>query len=175
MESLHDVMTEWHDFFVLLGTAAGTLVGLLFVAATVSSGVFSLERRAPLRMFLSATVVHFSSVLAASLVMLLPLTSWLLLGTIVLVCGLVGLGYSALALRDSIHDGLITNVDWEDRTWYGVLPFLAYIVELGAGITLVCGATLGCAALAACMGLLLVIGIHNAWDITVWTISRRQG
>ena len=56
-----------------------------------------------------------------------------------------------------------------------MLPFLAYIVELGAGITLVCGATLGCAALAACMGLLLVIGIHNAWDITVWTISRRQG
>jgi hypothetical protein len=175
MESLHEVLAQWHDFFVLLGTAAGTLVGLLFVAATVSSGVFSLERRAPLRMFLSATVVHFSSVLAVSLIMLLPLTNWLLLGAIVLVCALVGLGYSGLALRDSIRDGLITNVDWEDRTWYGLLPFLAYVAELATGIALTCGTAAGCAVLAACMGLLLIVGIHNAWDITVWTISRRQG
>jgi hypothetical protein len=174
MEPLHDIMAEWHDFFVLLGTAAGTLVALLFVAASVSSGVFSLERRAPLRMFLTATVVHFSSVLAVSLVMLLPLASWLLLGIIVLVCGLVGLGYSVLTVRDSIRDGLIANVDWEDRTWYGVLPFLAYLIELAAGIVLACGAAAGCAVLAACMGLLLIVGIHNAWDITVWTISRRQ-
>jgi hypothetical protein len=175
MESLHEVLEQWHDFFLLLGTAAGTLVALLFVAATVSSGVFSLERRAPLRMFLSATVVHFSSVLAAALIMLLPLTNWLLLGLIALGCAVVGLGYSGLALRDSIRDGLITNVDWEDRTWYGVLPFLAYVGEFATGIALACGAAAGCAALAACMSLLLVIGIHNAWDITVWTISRRQG
>jgi hypothetical protein len=175
MGLLHDVLSEWHDFFVLLGTAAGTLVGLLFVAATVSSGVFSLERRAPLRMFLSATVVHFSSVLAVSLIMLLPLASWLLLGVIVLVCALVGLGYSGLALRDCVRDGLITNIDWEDRTWYGVLPFAAYTAELMTGIALAYGAIAGCAALAICMGLLLVVGIHNAWDITVWTISRRQG
>lgn len=175
MEPLHEVLEKWHDFFVLLGTAAGTLVGLLFVAATVSSGVFTLERRAPLRMFLSATVVHFSSVLAASLIMLLPVTSWLLLGGIVVICALVGLGYSLLTMRNSIRDGLITNVDWEDRTWYGVLPFLAYVAELAVGITLACGAVAGCAVLAACMSLLLVVGIHNAWDITVWTISRRQG
>jgi hypothetical protein len=175
METLHDILTEWHDYFMLLGTAAGTLVGLLFVAATVSAGVFSLERRAPLRLFLTATVVHFSSVLVVSLIMLLPLAHWLLLGAIVLVCGLVGLGYSALAVRDCVRDGLITNVDWEDRTWYGVLPFFAYIAELAAGIALADGRAIGCAALAACMGALLVIGIHNAWDITVWTISRRQG
>jgi len=175
MESLHDVTAEWHDFFVLLGTAAGTLVGLLFVAATVSSGVFSLERRAPLRVFLSATVVHFSSVLAVSLIMLLPLTSWLLLGLIVLTCALVGLGYSGLAVRDSVRDGLITNIDWEDRTWYGLLPFLAYFTELIAGVVLACGAAAGCGVLAVSAGLLLLAGIHNAWDITVWIITRRQG
>jgi hypothetical protein len=175
MESLHDVMAEWHDFFVLLGTAAGTLVGLLFVAASVSSGVFTLERRAPLRMFLTATVVHFGSVLAVSLIMLLPLTSWLMLGVVVLICGLVGLGYSGLAVRDSVHDGLITTIDWEDRTWYGILPFLAYLIELIAGIVLACGAAAGCGVLAVSAGLLLLAGIHNAWDITVWVITRRQG
>ena len=171
----HDALAVWHDFFMLLGTAAGTLVGLLFVAATVSSGVFSLDKRAPLRVFLSATVVHFSSVLAVSLVVLLPLTSWLMLGAMVLGWGLVGLGYTSVALRDLVRDGTITNVDWEDRTWYGILPVIAYFAESAAGVTLACGTEAGCAGLAASMGLLLVVGIHNAWDITVWTISRRQG
>jgi hypothetical protein len=175
MESLHDILAEWHDFFLLLGTAAGTLVGLLFVAASVSSGVFSLDRRAPLRIFLTATVVHFASVLAASLIVLLPLASWPLLGAMVLICGLVGLAYSGLALRDSVRDGLIVNIDWEDRTWYGLLPFVAYVAELSAGFVLACGAAAGCAVLACSMGLLLVAGIHNAWDITVWIITRRQG
>jgi hypothetical protein len=46
--------------YALLGTAAGTLVGLLFVAATVATGIFPTDRPAPLRVFLSATVVHFS-------------------------------------------------------------------------------------------------------------------
>ena len=175
MPSPHEALSEWHDFFILLGTAAGTLVGLLFVAASVGSGVVTLDRRAPLRVFFSATVVHFSSVLAASLITLLPLASWSLLGAMVLACGLVGLVYSGLALRDAMRDGLITNIDWEDRTWYGVLPFLTYVAEVAAGVLLMDGAAAGCAMLAACMGLLLVVGIHNAWDITVWVITRRQG
>ena len=175
MQSLPDVLTEWHNFFGLLGAAAGTLVGLLFIAASLSSGVFNYERRAPLRMFLTATVVHFSSIFTVSLIMLLPLASWPALGLLVVISALVGLGYSGLAVRDSIQDGLINNIDWEDRTWYGALPFLAYIAEFIGGIALACRAAAGCAALATCMGLLLLVGIRNAWDITVWTISRRQG
>jgi hypothetical protein len=151
MPPVHNVLAEWHDFFVLLGTAAATLVGLLFVAATVSSGVFSLDRRAPLRVFLSATVVHFSSVLVVSLIMLVPLADWVLRGAMVLACGVVGLGYAGLALRDSVQDGLIVNIDWEDRTWYGVLPIVAYLAETAAGVILAGEDTSGCAVLAACM------------------------
>jgi hypothetical protein len=93
----------------------------------------------------------------------------------VLGCGLVGLGYSGLALRDTVRDGLIANVDWEDRTWYGILPIIAYIAESAAGVALACDIAPGCAGLAASMGMLLIVGIHNAWDITVWSITRRQG
>jgi hypothetical protein len=39
MQVLGDVLPRWHEFYTLLGTAGATLVGLLFVAATVSSGV----------------------------------------------------------------------------------------------------------------------------------------
>jgi hypothetical protein len=33
---------------------------------------------------------------------------------------------------------------------------------------------LGCVVFALSMGVLLLVGIHNAWDITVWTITRRR-
>ncbi len=169
-----DVLAHWHEYFTLLGTAAGTLVGLLFVAASVGTGVVSSDRRAPVRVFFSATVVHFSSVLVLSLVVLAPIGNWMVLGVLVLACGLIGFGYSGLTLRDAVRDGLISNIDWEDRTWYGVLPVVAYVAESAAGVSLACGIATGCAVLAAFMGSLLVVGIHNAWDITVWAITRRR-
>jgi len=88
---------------------------------------------------------------------------------------LIGLGYTGLAIRDSMSDGLIANIDGEDRFWYGALPLIAYLAEVIAGATLAWGVADGSAALAASIGLLLLAGIHNAWDITVWMISRRQG
>jgi hypothetical protein len=33
---------------------------------------------------------------------------------------------------------------------------------------------LGSIALASSMALLLATGLHNAWDITVWGITRKQ-
>jgi hypothetical protein len=170
----HDALAQWHDFYVLIGTAAGTLVGLLFVAATIRAGVFSGDRQAPRRVFLSASVVHFAGVLVASLIVLVPTASWILLGVMVLACGLTGLAYYGLALRDAARDGLLANMDMEDRIWYAALPVIAYLAETVAAIMLISAFEPGCAVLAASMGMLLVVGIHNAWDITVWTITRRQ-
>jgi hypothetical protein len=66
-------LVRWHEFHILLGTASATMVGLLFVAVTVGSGVVTAERCAPLRVFVSASVVHFSGILAVCLIVLAPL------------------------------------------------------------------------------------------------------
>jgi hypothetical protein len=171
---LGDALSQWHDFYTLLGTASATMVGLLFVAATVGGGVFSSDRRAPLRVFLSASVVNFGLLLAACLVVLAPLRSWALLGALILACGLFGLTHSCLAWRDTLRDGLIKAIDLEDRIWYLALPIAGYLCVTGSGITLALRLDLGCDALAASMGVLLAVGLHNAWDITVWIITRRR-
>jgi uncharacterized membrane protein YccC len=54
-----DSLVRWHEFYMLLGTASATMVGLLFVAVTVGSGEFS--------------VVHCSGILAVCLIVLAPL------------------------------------------------------------------------------------------------------
>jgi hypothetical protein len=173
MPSLPDALGRWHEFYMLLGTASATMVGLLFVAATVGSGVFTAGRRAGLRVFLSASVIHFSTILVACLIVLVPIQNWVSLGVMIAGCGLFGLGYYGLAWRDMVRDGLSKAIDWEDRFWYAVLPVGGYLFETGTGVLIASRMSLGCDALALSMGMLLVIGIHNAWDITVWSITRR--
>jgi hypothetical protein len=172
MQVLTDALDRWHEFYALLGTASATMVGLLFVAASVRSGVFTSDRRAPLRMFLSASVVNFASMLVVSLIVLAPVQSWVLLGVLVTIGGLFGLGYSFLAWRDAVLDGLIKQIELDDRVWYMALPVVGYLIEATSGIALTWQSDIACTALALSMGLLLVTGIHNAWDITVWTITR---
>jgi hypothetical protein len=172
--TLTDALGRWHEFYTLAGTASATLVGLLFVSASVASGVFTSERRAPLRVFLSASVVNFSSILVACLVVLTPLSNWVLLGLMIVACALFGLVHSGLAWRDTVNDGLFAKIDLEDRTWYLVMPIVGYLLEVASGVALAWQWDQGCAALALSMGLLLAVGIHNAWDITVWTVTRRR-
>ena len=169
-----NAIAAWHDFYTVLGEASATLTGLLFVAASVASGVFTTDRQAPLRVFLSASVVHFSGTLACSLVVLAPLPEGASRGTMVLGLGLFGLGYSAMGVRDAVRDGLIAKVDWEDRLWYMAAPIIACTVEAGAGLALALQQVFGCAVLAGALTALLLIAIHNAWDITVWTAMRKR-
>jgi hypothetical protein len=169
------IIAAWHDFYAVLGEASATLTGLLFVAATVGSGVFTTDRQAPLRVFLSASVVHFSGTLACSLVLLAPLPEGVLRGALVAALGLFGLGYSAVGLRDVVRDGLISKIDLEDRSWYVAAPMLAYAAEGGAGFAMALQREFSCAVLAGAMAALLLIAIHNAWDITVWSVMRKRG
>lgn len=172
MLPLENVIRPWHEFYMLLGTASATLVALLFVTASIATGVFTAGRRAPLRVFLSATIVHFSSVLAASLIILAPIQSRVLLSPLLLACGTVGLVYSVLTWRDTIRDGLHASIDLEDRTWYVLLPIACYLSEVGSGGLMLWRTSDASVGLAVAMSMLLVIGVHNAWDITVWTITR---
>lgn len=169
---LAEAMAHWHEFYALLGAAAATLIGLLFVAATVASGVFSSNRRAPLRVFLSASMVHFSSILAICLIVLTPVQTWMSFGLLVLASGVFGLIYCGLSWRDSIRDGLNAAIDLEDRIWYVIIPVVGYLLEAATGVALVLQRDLGCTTLAIAVGALMLAGIHNAWDITIWIITR---
>jgi hypothetical protein len=169
-----EALDAWHPFFALLGSASATMVGLLFVAVSVGTGVFSVDRPAPLRVFLSASVVHFASVLVACLVMTAPVLDWPLLGLMILGCGGFGLIYSSIALRDTVRDGMVARIDLEDRTWYIALPILSYLCESASGIALAMHFRPAVTSLALSIGALLVIAIHNAWDITIWTTMKKR-
>jgi hypothetical protein len=173
MPSLADAVRPWHDLYILIGTASATLIGLMFVAASVGTGVYSKDRYHALRAFLSPTVVHFACALAACMFAIAPLRSWTLLGLLIGATGLYGLGYAVMVWRNMLRHGLTVSIDLEDRICYAAIPAVGYATMLAACVVLVLEQPAGCDLLAIAMGLLLMIGIRNAWDMTIFTVMRR--
>ena len=51
---------DWHDFYALVGTAAATPVGLMFVADSIGADISSEKDLEPMKAFITSPVVHFS-------------------------------------------------------------------------------------------------------------------
>ncbi len=166
------LMREWHDFYALIGTAAASLIGLMFVSASVSGGYMTEERRPGIRAFFSPTIFHFAATLVACLIACVPVLTWTLLGALLLACGLAGLGYSGSVWRQMGQRGLLQQIDGEDRLWYAQAPVVCHLLVVLAAALLLARLPEGTYLLAPALVLLLLVGIRNAWDITLWVVMR---
>ena len=174
MLPLSEILMQWHNFYALIGGASATLVALIFVAASIGAEVFTRKAQVGIRSFLSPTVVHFTAILVICLLASMPTATWVLLGALLGCVGAVGLAYSGWVWRRMMKHGIVASIDTVDRLWYALLPIPAYLLVIGAGVGLWerCGQSLD--ILAAALIVLLLIGIRNAWDMTVWIIDRRK-
>jgi hypothetical protein len=170
-------LARWDSFYVIVGPAAGALIGLQFVVMTL------IADRPPVRAadagaaFATPTIVHFSLVLLLSAVLRAP---WDSLALVALACGLTGLGGALYALitarrmwRQTVH-----RPDREDWLFHIVLPLAAYAALALAALALPSRAHEALFATAGATLLLLFSGIHNAWDAVAYHVlvnSRREG
>jgi hypothetical protein len=172
--SFPELLHEWHDFYVLLGTASATLVGLMFIATSIGATVFNEESRAALAAFITPTVVHFGAVLFACLVVTIPTHSWHSLGAVLGAGGLAGTVHSGRLLVLLIIRQRF-NVDLEDRLFYVLIPLVAYVVALTAAVLLFEQSAIGAELIAVALLILLLAGLRNAWDMMVWIMIKVPG
>jgi len=102
------MLDGWHEFYILLGTAAAALVALLFVAVSIGAGFLSRESAGATRTFMSPVIFHYASVLFLSLIALIPTHTAISLAAAIGVVAAVGLLYSVMilirVLRDPVGD-----------------------------------------------------------------------
>jgi hypothetical protein len=89
----------------LAGTAAATLIGLIFLAISLGARLVPAEDNTALRAFVVPIVIYFGAVLVLSALMLIPAYTPPLLGLTLIAAGLVGLGYD-LGVLESRNDFL---------------------------------------------------------------------
>src|SRR5882672_6672197 len=159
---------EWDSFYVIVGGAAGALIGLQFVVLTL------IAERPPLRAaeagaaFATPTIVHFGTVLLLSAVLRVP---WQAVTPVAALWGLVGVsgavytGIVARRMRKTAYQPVS-----EDWLFHVVLPLAAYAIlalSAFAALSHTHEALFGVGTAAL---LLLFIGIHNAWDAIAYYV-----
>jgi hypothetical protein len=169
--ALPELIRPWHDFYLLLGTASATLVGLMFVAASVGAQVFKEENRAAIQAFISPTVVHFSTALFVCVLATIPEQTGFAFVILLSIVGLAGLAYSATVVIQLFVRRRF-GVDMMDRVFYALIPCVGHLLVLVSGILMLPNPEDGLDCLAAALITLLIAGIRNAWDMTMWIVIK---
>jgi hypothetical protein len=164
---LHEIgamVDAWHDVFVVLGTTAAALVGLVFVA--VSVGVTVKQPRKGLAEFTGQTVINFTLALVACLIALSPADPKIS-GAVLLAPATLGLGYALWFWQQMqlIEGYEPVKTDW---LFYGLLPVVDYILLIIAAVMLIAIAGSVTGMLVAALALLVVSCIRNSYDLTIW-------
>jgi hypothetical protein len=157
-------LSGWENFYVIVGSSAGALIGLQFVVMTLIAGRSVARGEAQAGdAFSTPSVVHFGVVLLLSAVISAP---WDGVGANALVWGLVGFGgmvYVAVVARRMRAQTVYKPV-FEDWVFHVLLPLAAYAMLAGSAFAARLHARPALFVVAAASLLLLFVSIHNAWD-----------
>ena len=164
------VFYGWANFYVIVGSSAGALIGLQFVVMTLLSNmpIARVDAQAG-EAFGTPNVVHFGVVLLLSAVGSAPWQGIAIVAILWALWALVGVVYAVNVAR-RLRRQKVYQAVFEDWLFHALLPLVAYsMVAVAAyaaysrprpALFLVGGAAL----------LLLFIGIHNAWDAVTYHV-----
>lgn len=168
-------LTGWENFYVIVGSSAGALIGLQFVVMTLLADrpIVPGQEKAG-NAFATPNIIHFGAVLMLSAVISAP---WQTIGSPAILCalmGLTGMVYAAIVARRMRMQTVYKPV-FEDWLCHALLPFAAYASMTASACAAYAhphGAMFGVGVAAL---LLLFSGIHNAWDaVTFHIYSKRR-
>lgn len=168
---------QWQNFYMLTGTTAATLTGLMFVVTTLFVGIDGhlSTLKAAVAAFNTPTVVNFGVVLVLAGILSAPWDAYLTLG---FPLGFVGLGmifYLSVVMRRMrrVPNYQSTLEDW---SWYLGLPLFASVSLIVAAFMLLNNPVTALYIVSLSILLFLLVGIRNAWDmVTFLAVERAHG
>jgi hypothetical protein len=163
IEAALSPISTWQNFYVIIGTSAGALTGLMFVVITLISRSQGQKTRLSVDAFGTPIVVHFCLALLIAAILSAP---WEALWNAGLLLGLIGLGgviyLVIVVLRTRRQDDYQQVL--EDWVWYQIFPFISYLAFLISGILLLSYPVPALYIIGGATILLMFTGIRNAWD-----------
>jgi len=160
---------EWDSFYLIIGSAAGALIGLQFVVMTLMAARPERPSAEAAAAFATPTIIHLSTALLLAVVIRVPFKEITSTAVVWGLIGLIGVVYSVIVIRRMRRQGLY-EPEFEDWLFHAVLPLAAYAT---LAVSAVAAFRYGREALFAVGGsvlLLLLIGIHNAWDAVTYNV-----
>jgi hypothetical protein len=163
-------LQDWENFYVIVGSSAGALIGLQFVVMTLIADVPSSRTDAQAgEAFGTPNVVHFGAALLLSALVCAPWHGINIIATLWGLLGLAGVVYAAIVAARMQRQTTYKAV-FEDWLFHALLPLTAYAMLAASAWVAYSHARPALFVLGAAVLLLLYIGIHNAWDTVTYHI-----
>lgn len=164
--SYSQVLEPWRDFYTLAGTAAATLMGLLFVAVSLRPKIMADGGPEGLRAWAGQTMSNLIALLIVSLVCMMPDLDAVTFATAVIVLGAQGLARGAWRLRAIARD---PDPTWTlaNVVWRGVLPVAAYAIAIWVGLDILRGPPDALEWLVVVAFLLVSASAGAAWSLLI--------
>ena len=163
-------LAAWDSFYVIVGSAAGALIGLQFVVMTLVAA------RPPIRAvkagaatFATPTVIHFGTALLLSALSRIPFESIVPAAALWGLIGLCGVAY-ALVVARRMRRQTFYQPEFEDWLFHAILPLTAYAILAMSAFAIPSRTREALFGVGGAALLLLFIGIHNAWDSTSYHV-----
>jgi hypothetical protein len=164
----------WENFYVIVGSSAGALIGLQFVVMTLLADMPMAHSDAQAgEAFGTPNVVHFGVVLLLSAIVSAPWQSITIVAILWGLMGVIGVIYAIIVARRMRLQKVYQPV-FEDHLFHVLLPLLAYAMLAGSAVAAYWHARCALFIVGAAVLLLLFIGIHNAWDTVLWHVFGRR-
>src|SRR3954454_15715892 len=158
----------WEDYYLLVGSAAAALIGLLFVVVTLTAGRERRSVEAGARYYMTPIVFDLGAIVVMSGAAMSPVITearfgWLTLAFAALsAVGDARIAYGIRHLPEGVTGG------WFDVWWYGIIPAALSLLLAASGIAMLMHSGWAAAAIAGLLMALLLICIHNAWDLVTY-------
>ena len=161
-------IVEWRDFYVMIGTAAGAIVGATFVVATLAGTID--KRELGIRGFITPSAVHLGVVLVGSGVLAAPNIPSPFFDLVFGLGGLAGVIYGFIVARRIWS----IRLDLPDVSFYILLPILSYLgfIAAAAWDWRYGDGQAPLRILACAFVMLLIVGMRNAWDMATFMLLR---
>ena len=173
IEAATSPLLAWDNFYVIVGSSAAALTGLMFVVITLIAGTRQQRSSEAIGAYSTPTVVHFCVALLVAAILSAP---WAELGNAGILLGLTGIGgvaYVVIVLRRVRRQTTYQPV-LEDWLWHAILPLIAYAAIVIAALVLADNPLPALFITGGATILLVFIGIHNAWDTVTYLVERAQ-
>jgi hypothetical protein len=163
-------LAAWDSFYVIVGSAAGALIGLQFVVMTLVAARPPIRAaRAGAATFATPTVIHFGTALLLSALSRVPWESIVPAAALWGLIGLCGVAYALVVTRRMRRQNFY-QPEFEDWLFHAILPLAAYAILAISAFATPSRTREALFGVGAAALLLLFIGIHNAWDSTSYHV-----
>jgi len=162
-EIFTQTLKDWQNFYFMTGSASATLIGLMFVAISLGSGMINDNASLNIQLFVTPIVVHFTIVLTLTALMIIPSHTTTSLGGFLSLIGMLGSAYTLRLLWLIRQHPERQSLDTGHYFWHGFFPMISFMSIFAAGASLFVSEWRTLDLLALVVILLLISGVRNAW------------